>query len=61
MLFDYLLTGKPVGLTFEDIDAYAKQPGFAIDPQPLRESAALFFCFLRTAQWGWQRRWRCTG
>ena len=31
MLFDYLLTGKPVGLTFEDIDAYAKQPGFAID------------------------------
>ena len=41
VLFDYLLTGKPVGLTFEDIDAYAKQPGFAIDPQPLRESAAL--------------------
>ena len=40
VLFDYLLTGKPVGLTFEDIDAYAKQPGFAIDPQPLRESAA---------------------
>ena len=35
-----MLTGKPVGLTFEDIDAYAKQPGFAIDPQPLRESAA---------------------
>ena len=41
VLFDYLLTGKPVGLTFEDIDAYARQPGFAIDPQPLRESAAM--------------------
>ena len=40
LMNDYLLTGKPVGLTFEDIDAYAKQPGFAIDPQPLRESAA---------------------
>lgn len=28
---DYLLTGKPIGLTFEDFNIYKDNPGFAID------------------------------
>lgn len=29
--FDYLLCNKPIGLVWEDIDSYRKNPGFAID------------------------------
>lgn len=36
VLFDYLLTDKPIGLTFEDYEAYAQNPGFAIDTELLR-------------------------
>lgn len=31
--FDYLLTDKPMGLVWEDIEAYRKNPGFAMDPE----------------------------
>lgn len=29
--FDFLITNRPIGLTWEDYDDYAKRPGFAID------------------------------
>lgn len=29
--FDFLITDKPIGLTWEDYDDYKKRPGFAID------------------------------
>lgn len=37
VLFDYLLTDKPIGVTFEDIAEYAVKPGFALDPEMLTE------------------------
>ena len=33
ILFDYLLCNKPVALVWEDMEAYAQSPGFALDPQ----------------------------
>jgi len=30
--FDYLLADKPVGLVWEDMEAYRENPGFAMDP-----------------------------
>lgn len=36
VFFDYLLTDKPIGLTFEDYEAYAQHPGFAINTDLLR-------------------------
>lgn len=31
VFYDYLLTGNPVALTFEDADQYSVNPGFAVD------------------------------
>lgn len=31
VIFDYLLTGKPIGLTWEDFEEYREKTGFAID------------------------------
>jgi CDP-glycerol glycerophosphotransferase (TagB/SpsB family) len=31
--FDYLLTDKPIGLVWEDIEEYRENPGFAMDPE----------------------------
>lgn len=36
VLFDYLLTDKPVGLAFEDFEQYKEQVGFAIDMDIVR-------------------------
>ena len=36
VLFDYLLTDKPVGLAFEDFEQYRDQVGFAIDMNIVR-------------------------
>ncbi len=36
VLFDYLLTDKPVGLAFEDFEQYRDQVGFAIDMDIVR-------------------------
>lgn len=36
VLFDYLLTDKPVGLAFEDFETYKEQVGFAIDMDIVR-------------------------
>ncbi|MDD6077856.1 MAG: CDP-glycerol glycerophosphotransferase family protein [Oscillospiraceae bacterium] len=41
VFFDYLLTDKPIGLTFEDYEAYAQSPGFAIDTELLRACAEM--------------------
>ncbi len=31
--FDYLLCDKPIGLVWEDVEDYKKNPGFAMDPE----------------------------
>ena len=36
VLFDYLLTDKPIGLAFEDYETYKAQVGFAIDMDIVR-------------------------
>ena len=36
VLFDYLLTDKPIGLAFEDFETYKEQVGFAIDMDIVR-------------------------
>ena len=36
VFFDYLLTQKPIALTFEDYELYAEQVGFAIDMDIMR-------------------------
>lgn len=41
VLFDYLLTGKPVALTWEDFEEYKKKIGFAIDMELLRPCAEM--------------------
>lgn len=41
VVFDYLLTGKPIALTFEDYDLYKEQVGFAIDMNLLRNCSVM--------------------
>ncbi len=36
VVFDFLLTDRPIGLTFEDFAAYSEHPGFAMDTDILR-------------------------
>ncbi len=39
VVFDYLLTGKPIALAQEDYEEYEKKVGFAIDMELLRSCA----------------------
>lgn len=41
VFFDYLSTGKPIGLTFEDVEEYNKSPGFAIDTSIMTECSEM--------------------
>ena len=41
VFFDYLLTGKPIALTFEDFEEYKKQIGFAIDTDIMRSCSTM--------------------
>lgn len=41
IVFDYLLTGKPIGLTWEDFEEYKEKVGFAIDMEMLRPCAEM--------------------
>ena len=41
VVFDYLLTGKPIALTLEDYEEYEKKVGFAIDMNLLRSCATM--------------------
>lgn len=41
VIFDYLLTGKPVALTWEDFEEYKEKVGFAIDMEMLRPCAEM--------------------
>ena len=41
VIFDYLLTGKPIGLTWEDFEEYKEKVGFAIDMDMLRPCAEM--------------------
>ena len=36
VLFDYLLLDKPIGLTWQDVEAYKKVPGVVLDMECLR-------------------------
>ena len=39
VFYDYMLTDKPIGLTLEDYDEYAQNPGFSIDIKSLADAA----------------------
>lgn len=41
IVFDYLLTGKPVALTLEDYEEYREQVGFAIDMDILKSCSTM--------------------
>ncbi len=41
IVFDYLLTGKPIALTWEDFEEYKERVGFAIDMELLRSSSTM--------------------
>lgn len=41
VVFDYLLVGKPVAFTFEDIQQYSEKVGLAVDPGLLSPSGEL--------------------
>ena len=41
--FDYLLCDKPVGLIWEDIEAYRSNPGFAVDMDEVGKGASLIY------------------
>jgi len=41
IIFDYLLTGKPVALTIEDYEQYKEQQGFAIDFKMLKSCSTI--------------------
>ena len=41
IVFDYLLTGKPVALTLEDYEHYKEQVGFAIDMEMLKSCSTI--------------------
>ena len=53
IVFDYILTGKPIALTFEDYSEYKERVGFAIDMDILRACSTMldtvedFECFFR--------------
>ena len=41
IVFDYILTGKPIALTFEDYSEYKERVGFAIDVDILRSCSTM--------------------
>lgn len=41
VFYDYLLTDKPIGLTFEDYEQYAVKPGFALDTDILKNGSEM--------------------
>lgn len=41
IVFDYILTGKPIALTFEDYEEYKEKVGFAIDMDILRSCSTM--------------------
>lgn len=43
IVFDYLLTGKPIALTWEDFEEYKERVGFAIDMNLLRSCSSLLY------------------
>lgn len=38
VFYDYLLTDKPIGMTLEDKDEYARNPGFSIDVETFADA-----------------------